>query len=133
MKRCVKLIVFITLSFTVCAGTLLASETTAYFVKEGDTLFEISRKCQGDANLWPYLWAKNAKAISNPHLIYPGMKLELSKCTGHKEVIEKAKHRQTRLEPEIDKRAGVDNCVECFSREIDLAEFQRELQIPDNF
>ena len=47
-----------------------------YFVKNGDTLWDISSVFLEDAWLWPEIWQINSQ-IENPHLIYPGDKLAL--------------------------------------------------------
>jgi hypothetical protein len=47
-----------------------------YIVKEGDTLWDISSKYLQSPWLWPLLWDANP-ALDNPHLIYPGDKLQL--------------------------------------------------------
>ena len=54
-----------------------AEKPIIYTVKEGDTLWDISRRFIKDPFYWPNLWAHNP-AISNPHLIYPGQKLRIT-------------------------------------------------------
>lgn len=58
-----------------CA-TLAAEKPIIYTVKEGDTLWDISRRFIKDPFYWPNLWSHNPD-IGNPHLIYPGQKLRI--------------------------------------------------------
>jgi LysM repeat protein len=52
---------------------LIASE---YTIKKTDTLWDISREKLGNPFLWPKLWEANPH-IKNPHLIFPGQKLNI--------------------------------------------------------
>ena len=45
-----------------------------YDVEEGDTMFDVCSQLIDDGNYWPKLWSLNP-SVSNPHFIYPGMKL----------------------------------------------------------
>ncbi len=71
------------LLLTVCllllapAATLAADKPVIYTVKEGDTLWDISRRFIKDPFYWPNLWSHNPD-IANPHLIYPGQKLRIT-------------------------------------------------------
>ncbi|MDX9874019.1 MAG: LysM peptidoglycan-binding domain-containing protein [Spongiibacteraceae bacterium] len=47
-----------------------------YVVERGDTLWDISSMFLNDPWLWPQLWHHNPQ-IENPHLIYPGDRLNL--------------------------------------------------------
>lgn len=47
-----------------------------YVVKQGDTLWDISKVFLRDAWYWPEIWYVNPQ-VENPHLIYPGDVLEL--------------------------------------------------------
>jgi hypothetical protein len=47
-----------------------------YLVKQGDTLWDISKRFYGDAFLWPRLWQQN-QYITNPHEISPGDRIRL--------------------------------------------------------
>lgn len=49
---------------------------TEYIVKDGDTLWDISNKYLQSPWLWPQLWDANPE-LDDPHLIYPGDKLQL--------------------------------------------------------
>lgn len=52
------------------------SEKRIHTVVKGDTLWDICKAYYNNPFLWPKLWAKNPH-ISNPHLIYPGDKIEI--------------------------------------------------------
>lgn len=45
-----------------------------YIIKNGDTLWDISKSKLEDSFLWPKLWKENPQ-IKNPDLIYPGDKI----------------------------------------------------------
>jgi hypothetical protein len=47
-----------------------------YTVKEGDTLWDLSRKFANSPYIWPDMWSDNSQ-IANPHRIYPGERIQL--------------------------------------------------------
>ncbi len=47
-----------------------------YTVKEGDTLWDLSRRFSDSPWLWPDMWKDN-RHIANPHEIYPGDRIRL--------------------------------------------------------
>jgi hypothetical protein len=51
-------------------------EEADYIVKEGDTLWDISKRFYDDPFLWPRLWQQN-QYITNPHYISPGDRIRL--------------------------------------------------------
>lgn len=51
-------------------------EEADYIVKEGDTLWDISKRFYNDPFLWPRLWQQN-QYITNPHHISPGDRIRL--------------------------------------------------------
>lgn len=53
-----------------------------YTVQKGDTLWDLSRRFSTTPWVWPELWEENSKIIANPHLIYPGQKLRLTRLKG---------------------------------------------------
>jgi LysM repeat protein len=62
----------------VLSGTSLAiaAEDQIYTIKKGDTLWDLSKKFIDDPYYWPNIWAKNPE-ITNPHLIFPGQKIQI--------------------------------------------------------
>ena len=63
------------------AGEIIETETGIYYtVKEGDTLWDLSRKFADSEYLWPDLWSGNPQ-IPNPHRIYPGERIRLYRRT----------------------------------------------------
>ncbi|WP_303759295.1 LysM peptidoglycan-binding domain-containing protein [Alcanivorax jadensis] len=52
-----------------------------YFVKNGDTLWDISARFLEEPWQWPEIWQINEE-ISNPHLIYPGDEIRLTYVDG---------------------------------------------------
>lgn len=53
-----------------------------YTIKSGDTLWDISSLFLKTPWRWPELWGMNLNQIRNPHLIYPGQVLVLTKLNG---------------------------------------------------
>lgn len=49
---------------------------SVYYVKEGDTLWDIAASFLQNPWEWPAIWQKNEQ-VTNPHLIYPGDELRL--------------------------------------------------------
>ena len=56
-----------------------------YYVKKGDTLWDISNVFLNDPWLWPEIWHVNPQ-VENPHLIYPEDKLSLVMVNGQRKV-----------------------------------------------
>lgn len=71
------------------ADTILVKESApeVYVVKKGDTLWDISNMYLDKPWLWPQLWRTNVH-ITNPHLIYPGDELRLTKNEAGETVLE---------------------------------------------
>jgi LysM domain len=61
---------------------LLPTAPERYTVKRHDTLWGISTLYLKSAWQWPSLWGMNTQQIANPHLIYPGQVLVLTRVNG---------------------------------------------------
>jgi len=59
-----------------------ANAPESYLIKAGDTLWAISGLFLKSPWRWPELWGMNIDDIRNPHLIYPGQRLELVRKDG---------------------------------------------------
>jgi hypothetical protein len=60
---------------------LRADHPTHYVVKKGDTLWDISARFLRSPWRWPDIWYVNPQ-VANPHLIYPGDRLDLTYVDG---------------------------------------------------
>jgi LysM repeat protein len=61
---------------------LLATAPERYTVKKHDTLWGVSKLYLKSPWQWPSLWGMNKTQIANPHLIYPGQVLVLTRANG---------------------------------------------------
>lgn len=61
---------------------LIANAPEKYTIKRGDTLWGISSLYLKTPWKWPALWGMNQAQIVNPHLIYPGQVLVLTRVNG---------------------------------------------------
>jgi hypothetical protein len=57
-------------------GALLCSGLSAYIVKKGDTLWDLSGTFLENPFRWPEIWERNPQ-VANPHWIYPGDSLRI--------------------------------------------------------
>lgn len=72
-----------------------------YTVKEGDTLWGIASQYLEDPWRWPEIWQQNP-GIENPHLIYPGDLLVLTRTPDGEPGIKALRERKvTKLKPEV--------------------------------
>lgn len=81
-----------TLGAVLLTGSLLAADVVlnpnhpdSYTVVKGDTLWDISARFLRDPWLWPEVWYVNPQ-VANPHLIYPGDKLNLVYVDGKPQI-----------------------------------------------
>jgi len=71
------LLLLLILPLALLAQPLQAKEPVrTYTIQKGDTLWGISQRFLKDPYYWPNLWSNNPY-IANPHLIYPGQKVDL--------------------------------------------------------
>jgi len=80
------------------AAQLRSDAPLRYVVKSGDTLWGIASYYLRDPWYWPQLWDDNPD-IANPHLIYPGQVLVLTRGPDGQPVL--ARGRTQRLSPRI--------------------------------
>ncbi|MCF0224431.1 MAG: LysM peptidoglycan-binding domain-containing protein [Fibrobacter sp.] len=73
-------------SASICLG-ISALIASAYIVKEGDTLWDLSDEFLHDPFAWPDLWENN-RHIQDPHWIYPGDSLYLGDSTREEIVLQ---------------------------------------------
>ncbi|MBW3166711.1 LysM peptidoglycan-binding domain-containing protein [Ferrimonas balearica] len=78
--------------------TLKPGHPQTYVVKKGDTLWDISALFLDDPWRWPTLWGANPQ-IANPHLIYPGDRLNLVYLDGQPRLVRKP---MKRMSPQMD-------------------------------
>lgn len=81
-----------------------------YFVKKGDTLWDISNVFLSNPWYWPEIWHINPQ-VANPHLIYPGDKLALVFVDGQERltVVERAPVKLThKMSAKIRTSSDVD-------------------------
>jgi LysM domain len=91
------------------APSLKANHPTRYVVKEGDTLWSISKKFLNKPWQWSELWAANSH-LKNPNKIYPGDILILH-ITGKGPRLSVRHTGTVRLYPRM-RRYRVDNAIE---------------------
>jgi hypothetical protein len=81
-RNALLLLLSLFLGSTAFAEDLLRADHPAhYVVKKGDTLWDISARFLRSPWRWPDIWYVNPQ-IANPHLIYPGDRLDLMYVNG---------------------------------------------------
>ena len=96
------LFVLVSLVSIAQAGDVLSlkdGHPQTYVVKKGDTLWDISQMFLNDPWLWPEIWHVNPQ-IDNPHLIYPGDKLNLVYIDGSPKLVVK-RGKDVKLTPQV--------------------------------
>lgn len=96
------LIALVSLVSIAQAGDVLSLKNghpQSYVVKKGDTLWDISQMFLDDPWLWPEIWHVNPQ-IDNPHLIYPGDKLNLVYIDGRPKLVVK-RGKDVKLTPQV--------------------------------
>ncbi len=73
-------------SASICLG-ITALIASAYIIKEGDTLWDLSDEFLHDPFAWPDLWENN-RHIQDPHWIYPGDSLYLGDSTREETILQ---------------------------------------------
>ncbi|HET7313296.1 LysM domain-containing protein [Salinisphaera sp.] len=86
------------LATSVLAGHMRDDAPLRYVVKRGDTLWDIAGKYLDDPWYWPQLWDANPD-IANPHLIYPGDVLVLTRGMDGRPHL--TRDRTVHLEPRV--------------------------------
>jgi hypothetical protein len=83
LLRCMSAAVAILLIATAGPAQVAETENGYYYtVQKGDTLWGLSQRFSSAPWVWPELWQENSQIIANPHLIYPGQKLRLTRMAG---------------------------------------------------
>lgn len=82
-----------------------------YFVKKGDNLWDISKKFLNNPWLWPEIWHVNPQ-VENPHLIFPGDKLNLVYIDGKPKLVAQRGEasRTVKLSPQV-RISPIDNAI----------------------
>ena len=80
MKKFISILTGLLLAFVI-TGNAWSEEEVVHKVKQGDTLWDISTKYLTTPWQWPLVWSRN-QAITNPHLIYPGDMVIITKVDG---------------------------------------------------
>lgn len=107
-----KIIFALTLLFSGLSSAdnlLIDGHPDSYTVIKGDTLWDISAIFLKSPWRWPEIWDKN-KNIKNPHLIYPGDKLQLVYVNGNPELRMHRGKRVIKLSPKV-KRTAIDGTI----------------------
>ena len=82
-------------------GLLRADHPAHYVVKKGDALWDISARFLRSPWRWPDIWYVNPQ-IANPHLIYPGDRLDLVYVNGKPQL--RLSRGPVKLSPQVRSR-----------------------------
>ncbi|WP_198588655.1 LysM peptidoglycan-binding domain-containing protein [Alloalcanivorax mobilis] len=102
MMKSLQRILVVGICLLVAGGALAAvdlrdNHPDVYYVKKGDTLWDISGRFLENPWQWPELWHDNP-GIDNPHLIYPGDEIRLSWVNGQPRLtVNRGEAAKTRL------------------------------------
>jgi len=95
------LLIFTLPSIAAAADAMLRDDhPQQYTVVKGDTLWDIAGRFLHQPWRWPDIWYVNPQ-IANPHLIYPGDRLELVYINGKPQLRMTRGHRTVKLSPGI--------------------------------
>lgn len=97
------------LKSTILTALLCAGFASAYIVKNGDTIWDLSAKELRDPFAWGQIWQVNPQ-VKNPNQIYPGQKLNLPQARVMPEddgvQIQVANKNKAQAEQEFKRRLG---------------------------
>lgn len=99
------------------AADLRAGHPDTYVVRKGDTLWDISARFLKQPWLWPEVWQANPQ-IRNPHLIYPGNRINLAYLNG-----------QPRLE--LERGASIGPAIDTIPLS-EVQDFLKKLRVVDH-
>ncbi len=118
-KRTLALVsaLLLTLATYAVAAELRGDHPNSYVVRKGDTLWDISARFLKQPWLWPEIWQANPQ-VRNPHLIYPGDRLNLVYLNG---------------EPRIEMTRGVEtgSAIETIPL-ADIQDFLKKMRVLDS-
>jgi len=119
-KRTLALVSALLLTFATyaVAAQLRGDHPNTYVVRKGDTLWDISARFLKQPWLWPEIWQANPQ-VRNPHLIYPGDRLNLVYLNG---------------EPRIEMTRGVATGPAIDTIPLsEIQDFLKKLRVVDSF
>ena len=103
MKSLIAVLILLFATTSAYAVTLRPGHPNEVIVTKGDTLWDISGRFLQHPWEWPGLWRANPQ-IKNPHLIYPGDRLQLKWVNGQPTLVHSRGKRTGSAIPTIDYR-----------------------------